>query len=183
MFTWRRLVDQSYRAIHRHWFTLRTIVFWFFTLNLALELLAGSTWALLRIEFDKAQFEQLGYPLYLLFILGTWKLAGGVVILLPRLQRLKEWAYAGAFFDFSGGVASQLFAGLPNMWIPPAWYAAVTLISWALRADDRRLSSASSGGNLAITAWAVPLCIAALMLLISLFTLPKGISPSGSPAW
>ena len=175
-------MDQSHQATHRR-YSIRTIAFWFFTLILAQELLAGSMWALLRIEFDKAQFTHLGYPPYLLSILGAWKIAGGVVILLPRLQRLKEWAYAGAFFDFSGAVASQVIAGLPKMWVPPALYVAVTLVSWALRPDERRLPSASSEGNPGIAAWAIPIGVAAAMLLIALLTLPKGISPSGAPAW
>lgn len=43
------------------------------------------------------------------------------VILLPRLQRLKEWAYAGAIFDFSGAAASHLFLGDgPQTWAYPA---------------------------------------------------------------
>lgn len=164
-------------------YSIRTIIFWFFTLTLAQEMLAGSMWALLRIEFDKAQFAGLGYPLYLLSILGVWKLAGGVVILLPRLQRAKEWAYAGAFFDFSGGAVSQVIAGHANMWIVPSVYAAVTLLSWALRPDARRLLSASSEGNPTRNAWAVPIGIAGAMVLLALLTLPKGISPSGAPAW
>src|SRR2546430_5841961 len=36
----------------------------------------------------------LGYPVYLLTILGVWKLAGGVTLLVPGFPRLKEWAYA-----------------------------------------------------------------------------------------
>ena len=39
--------------------------------------------------------ERLGYPLYLLLILGIWKLLGAVALVIPRFPRLKEWAYAG----------------------------------------------------------------------------------------
>jgi hypothetical protein len=59
---------------------LRRAVFWFCTLIVAQELFAGSMWALLRIPFDKEQLAHLGYPLYLLSILGTWKLGAGAVI-------------------------------------------------------------------------------------------------------
>lgn len=165
-------------------FTIRTIVFWFFTVIVAQELLAGSMWALSRNPFDREQLTHLGYPLYMLCILGAWKLGGGVVILLPRLQRLKEWAYAGAIFDFSGAVASHLFLGDgPQTWAYPAILVVVTLASWALRPDARRLPSTSSESNPTIIAWAVPIGVAAAMLLIALLTLPKGISPSGMPAW
>ena len=177
-------MDQPHEPTHERAHSIRTIAYWFFTLIIAQEMLAGSMWALLRNPFDRARLAHLGYPLYMLFILGTWKLGGGVVILLPRLQRLKEWAYAGAIFDFSGAAASHLFLGDgPQTWAYPAFLVAVTLVSWALRPERRRLPSASSEGNPTITAWAVPIGVAGAMLLLALLTLPKGISPSGTPAW
>jgi len=43
---------------------------------------------------------QLGYPSHFIYILGVFKLAGVIVLLLPnRLLRLKEWVFAGMFFD------------------------------------------------------------------------------------
>jgi len=47
----------------------------------------------------------LGYPIYFT-ILGFWKVLGAIAILVPRYPRLKEWAYAGIFFDLTGAVAS-----------------------------------------------------------------------------
>ena len=153
---------------------LRTVAFWFCTLIITQELFAGSIWALLRIPFDSGQLAHLCYPLYLLYILGAWKLGAGAVILLPRFHRLKEWAYAGALFDFSVAVASHVFVGDgPKHWVYPAMLVAVTLVSWALRPDGRRLPSAPSEGNLTITAWAVPIGVAAAILLFALLTLPK----------
>jgi hypothetical protein len=97
------------------------------------------------------------------------------VILLPRFQRLKEWAYAGAFFDFTGAVVSHVFVGDgPKPWAYPAMLVVVTLVSWSLRPDERRLPSASSKCKMTITAWAVPIGIAAAMLLFALVTLPTG---------
>jgi DoxX-like family len=177
-------MDQSHESIHQRGYSIRTIAFWFLTVIIAQELLAGSMWALLRNPFDRAQLTHLGYPLYVLSILGAWKFGGGIVILLPRMQRLKEWAYAGAIFDFSGAAASHLFVGDgPQTWAYPAILVVVTLMSWRLRPDERRLPSVSSERRLTITAWAVPIGVAAAMLLIALLTLPKGISPTGTPAW
>jgi hypothetical protein len=154
---------------------LRIVGFWFCTLIIAQELLAGSMWALFRIPFDREQLAHLGYPLYMLSVLGAWKLGGGAVILLPRFQRLKEWAYAGAFFDFSGAVASHAFVGDgPKTWAYPAILVALTLLSWALSPDGRRLPSISPKGKLTITAWAVPSGIAGAMLIFALLTLPRG---------
>ena len=56
-------------------------------------------------------FKQLGYPLYLLPFLGVAKLLGIIVLLVPGFPRLKEWAYAGMFFDLVGAVYSGLMAG------------------------------------------------------------------------
>ncbi|MHB8813157.1 MAG: DoxX family protein [Steroidobacteraceae bacterium] len=132
-------------------------------------------WALLRIPFDREQWAHLGYPPYLLYILGVWKFGGAAVILLPSFRRLKEWAYAGAIFDFSGAVASHVFVGDgPKQWAYPAMLIAVSLASWALRPDGRRLPSASSESKPTIAAWAIPIGVAAAMVLLALLTLPTG---------
>lgn len=44
--------------------------------------------------------QQLGYPAHFIYILGVFKLAGVIVLLTPgKLLRLKEWVFAGIFFD------------------------------------------------------------------------------------
>src|SRR5437870_13915016 len=55
----------------------------------------------------KAGMAHLGYPAYLAILLGGWKLLGAAAIAAPRLPRLKEWAYAGMFFDLSGAAFSH----------------------------------------------------------------------------
>ena len=50
----------------------------------------------------------LGYPLYIMKILGIAKILGGIAILTGQLPRLKEWAYAGFAFDYLGATASHL---------------------------------------------------------------------------
>src|SRR6516165_12617148 len=89
----------------------RIVANWIFTLIVAWEMVAGSLWDLLRIEYVRVVLTHLGYPLYLLMILGAWKLTCAVVLLLPRFPRLKEWAYAGAFFNYSGAAASHFLVG------------------------------------------------------------------------
>lgn len=46
--------------------------------------------------------EGLGLPLYVLTLMGIWKILGFVALAIPGLQRIKEWAYAGFFFDLTG---------------------------------------------------------------------------------
>jgi len=82
----------------------------------------------------------LGYPTYFMTILGTWKVLGAAVIILPGFARAKEWAYAGMIFDLSGGATSRAIAGdgVAAVGIPLA-IAVVVAASWALRPDDRTL--------------------------------------------
>jgi len=86
--------------------------------------------------------EHLGYPAYLLRILGVWKLLGAIALLAPRFPRLKEWAYAGEFFAMTGAAASGMVRGKDDpgtlIW-PPLILAVLTLISWVLRPQSRIL--------------------------------------------
>src|SRR3954464_11482886 len=84
----------------------------------------------------------LGYPAYILKILGVWKLPGAAVIVVPGLPRLKEWAYAGVFFELTGAAASFVLHGeITSDLVSPVILAALTMISWALRPEDRVLGS------------------------------------------
>ena len=59
--------------------------------------------------------QQLGYPAHFIYILGVAKLSGVAVLLTPnRLLRLKEWVFAGVFFDIIFAFFSKLAVlGLP----------------------------------------------------------------------
>ena len=119
---------------------IRKMTFWLFTVIVVWETIAGSLWDLLRIEYVRVVFAHLGYPVYLLTILGVWKLPGAVVILAPGLRRLKEWAYAGVFFELTGAAASWALHGDPAAEIAsPIVLAAIALASWILRPASRRL--------------------------------------------
>jgi len=127
----------------------KLISYWVTTIFTALELLAGGVTdlmhgrtALVAGEPVAEVLAHLGYPVYLLTILGVWKLLGAIVLLAPRFPRLKEWAYAGAFFVYAGAVASGIARGLddPGTFIwPPLIFAVLTLASWALRPQSRIL--------------------------------------------
>lgn len=110
------------------------------TVTIGWELLFGGVWDLFRIDYVYGIVVQdLGYPEYFLVILGVWKLLGGVVLLAPRLPRLKEWAYAGAFITYSGAVASHIVVGDSfQVWWGPAGFAVVLMVSWWLRPSSRR---------------------------------------------
>ncbi len=128
---------------------LKVIGYWATTAFAALELLAGGATdlahgrtALVAGEPVAEVLAHLGYPAYLLTILGVWKLLGGIALLVPGFPRLKEWAYAGAFFVYMGAVASGMVLGRddPGTFIwPPLIFAAITTSSWALRPPSRVL--------------------------------------------
>ena len=119
----------------------RWIVYWLTTVLIGWELLFGGAWDILRIPYVyEMVVEDLGYPEYFLVILGIWKLLGGVALLAPGFPRLKEWAYAGAFFNYTGAVASHVAVGDSVLvWWGPAGFAGILLASWALRPQGRRL--------------------------------------------
>src|SRR3954471_6480984 len=77
----------------------------------------------------------LGYPMYFFGILGLWKALGAIAILMPRFPRLKEWAYAGIFFDLTGAAASNAAVGSYGIYafhiFAPLILAGITVASWA----------------------------------------------------
>ena len=122
----------------------RAVAYWIATGLLAAELLVGGIGDILRIPLARDVVTGLGYPTYLMVILGTWKLLGTAAILVPGYPVLKEWAYAGAFFVFSGAIVSHLTTGKE---LQELGVLAVTLVlvvaSWALRPPTRRVSGAA----------------------------------------
>ena len=85
----------------------------------------------------------LGYPAYLQHFLGVAKLLGSVVILLPRLPRLKEWGYAGMTFDLAGATYSHIAHrdAVAELMLPVSLLMLLAL-SYLLRPDSRRLPDA-----------------------------------------
>ena len=74
---------------------------------------------------------------------GIWKILGAIAILVPRYPRLKEWAYAGIFFDLTGAAASCAAVGVYGAYafhiIAPLVIAGLCVASWALRPESRRI--------------------------------------------
>jgi DoxX-like family len=114
---------------------IRSFVYWLATANVAGELALGGVWDLLRTDYVRDIFERLEYPEYLLTILGVPKLVAAVVLVVPGVPRMKEWAYAGAMFTYVGDVAVDDAA---TALVTPSVYAVLTAVSWALRPPSRR---------------------------------------------
>lgn len=85
-------------------------------------------------------FAHLGYPSYLLTILGVWKILGVVAVLIPKFPILKEWAYAGFFFTMTGAVFSHAAVGDGGKeFFGPVLLIVLTVVSWYYRPESRRL--------------------------------------------
>jgi len=99
--------------------TLKSL-YWIITGLTAAFMLMASIPDILRLAQAVAIFTHLGYPSYLLPFLGTAKVLGVIVVLIPGLGRLKEWAYAGLVFDLLGAWYSHLSLGDPaSVWLFP----------------------------------------------------------------
>ena len=84
--------------------------------------------------------ERLGFPAYVMTILGAAKLLGVAALLAPARPLLKEWAYAGFSFNLLGALASHAFAGDPaRELVGPAVLLVIGAASYLLRPEDRRL--------------------------------------------
>jgi hypothetical protein len=167
-----------------NWSRIRPIAFWLTTFVIVFELAAGSVWNLMTIEWIEVQQLHLGYPHYFAYISGWWQVAAAAAIIAPGLPLLKEWAYAGIFFLWSGAVASHLSSGDPiETWGAPLMFTACGIASWALRPADRRLpgvrlrradagrDGADPAGNRR-RAWAVSVGLLAALYVVSFVTLP-----------
>ncbi|WLD24758.1 DoxX family protein [Flavobacterium dauae] len=116
------------------------IIYWTTTLFLSVGMLAGGIQQMLQIGGYNEIVTKLGYPLYLLSIIGTWKILGVIAILIPKYPLLKEWAYAGFFFVMTGAAISHLAVGQPFAETMPALILLVAIVlSWYFRPTDRKI--------------------------------------------
>ena len=85
------------------------ILYWVFTILFA-GLMTFSAIPNLITNEDSIKFlhELLGYPVYFIAFIGAVKLLGVIAILIPGLKKIKEWAYAGLFFDLAGAIYSGI---------------------------------------------------------------------------
>jgi hypothetical protein len=87
-----------------------------------------------------AAINHLGYPQHLRLVLGVAKPAAGVVLLLPGLRVLKEWAYAGVTFAWSMAFLAHSLAGDGAVALFPLVLLALLIVSYLTRPASRRLA-------------------------------------------
>lgn len=119
---------------------MKVIGYWVITAFLLFNLLAGGIAELLQRPDTVEGMILLGYPVYFVMILGVWKVLGTIALLVPGFPRLKEWAYAGIFFNMTGAAISHAVSGSAEWHVLYTGFLAVlTLASWALRPQSRTL--------------------------------------------
>lgn len=118
------------------------IIYWISTIWLSFGMLSSGIVQLFQVKEGVDFILKMGYPAFFLTILSVWKILGVIVVLIPKLPLLKEWAYAGFFFAMSGAVFSHIAAGSPVSEIFPALFSLVLIVvSWYFRPADRKIIS------------------------------------------
>jgi uncharacterized membrane protein len=122
----------------------KSIVYWTTTALIAFFIGSGGVAQLFQFWSNPHGIVPLlRYPMYFFAILGFWKVLGAIAILVPSYPRLKEWAYAGIFFDLTGAAASCIAVGVYGAYafhvLAPLVLAVLTMASWALRPVSRTI--------------------------------------------
>ena len=119
------------------------IIYWISTIWLALGMVSTGAVQLFKGKTGAGGVDSithLGYPVYLLTILGIWKILGVIALLIPKFPLLKEWAYAGFFFVMLGAAFSHIASGDSiNEIFPSLLLLILIVISWSFRPADRKI--------------------------------------------
>ena len=118
----------------------KNIAYWVTTGVVVLLMLSGGIMQVMRRPDAALGIVRLGYPAYFVVVLGAWKVLGSLALVAPKMPLVKEWAYAGFFFDLTGAAISHatMSSSLGNV-IAPLFFAGLAIASWAFRPESRRL--------------------------------------------
>jgi len=126
----------------------KKITYWIATLWLSAGMLATGVQQLMKVQLEGALsppgvygITELGYPVYLLTLLGVWKILGVAALLVPKNPLVKEWAYAGFFFLLTGAIFSHIAVGHEAKELFPSGLLLVlTILSWYYRPPNKKLA-------------------------------------------
>ena len=120
--------------------TTKTIAYWTATGTIVFAMFSGGVAELAHRPATIDGMKELGYPVYFIMIIGFWKILGSAALVAPGLPRLKEWAYAGIFFNMTGAAVSHVVNHSAGWHVGVTLgLAAITIASWALRPASRVL--------------------------------------------
>ncbi len=120
------------------------IIYWVATAWLSLGLTSTAIIQVFSIQTEGAgggqNVDHLGYPHYILPLLGLWKILAVIALLSPKRPLLKEWAYAGIFFTATGALYSHLMVGDTfGLMAPALLYLVLIAVSWYFRPAEKKL--------------------------------------------
>ena len=107
------------------------IIYWIVTILFVLVNLFSGISGFFPNQQALALMQQLGYPAYLLLILGVTKVLGSLTLLQTKFKTIKEWAYAGFAIDYIGASVSYIFSGYTAEAIGPLVFLVVLFVSYA----------------------------------------------------
>jgi hypothetical protein len=112
----------------------RSLVYWISTIVFALLMIFSAVGGLQPTQQAiDLMHKSLGYPIYFIQYISVAKLLGSIVILIPGLRTIKEWAYAGLFFDLSGAIYSGIASsGFDPMMLTMAIWIVPGIVSYYL---------------------------------------------------
>jgi len=122
--------------------TLRTTAYWLTTILGPASFVIGGFLGVTGDPQMLFTLHHLGYPDYFATLSGAWQILGALAVVAPGLPRLKEWAYAGFFFQLTAAAASRAAVGdgLGHI-VAPLAFLGLVAASWALRPASRRLTA------------------------------------------
>jgi uncharacterized membrane protein YphA (DoxX/SURF4 family) len=116
----------------------RTIAYWGATGLVTIVPLLAAFAYLTAAPQAVENFRHVGYPQQLRVLLGIGKLAGAIVLLLPALPKLKEWAYAGFTFMWIAATVAHYLAGDKPLFLLPIALIGTLAVSYVTRPANRR---------------------------------------------
>jgi hypothetical protein len=122
-------------------------LYWVFTILFAGLMLFASAGGLQpTADTIRIMHDYMGFPVYFIQFISVAKILGVIAILVPNLYRVKEWAYAGLFFDLAGAIYSGVAsAGKfdPMMLTLLIWvvFGILSYVYWHKKIRHPRISS------------------------------------------
>jgi uncharacterized membrane protein YphA (DoxX/SURF4 family) len=107
---------------------INKIIYWVSTILFAGMMIMSSAMYLTKSPELVKGFNSMGYPPFMLDILGVAKLLGAIALVQPKFDRLKEWAYAGFTINMIGAIWSHIALGQP--FVSPVMFLALLAISY-----------------------------------------------------
>ena len=119
---------------------IRKVAYWSSTALVAAMLLMSLSY-LTGSEQVVSGFTRSGYPQHLRIVLGIAKPLAAIVLLLPGLALVKEWAYAGSAFALGMAfIAARAVGDGVQVWSMPLALLALLIVSYVTRPASRRLT-------------------------------------------